>query len=99
MKARNKNVYLLVYYTIFINGLRFANRVIKQKKIGIDLQYIIDSITSDVFIEEMEDAMPEILTSTITSVTQTHNPVLKLLYLIVVKPVEIKLPSMLIGSK
>jgi len=99
MKARNKNVYLLVYYTLFINGLRIANKVIKQKKLGIDLQYVIDSITSDVFIEEMEDAMPEILTSTITSVTQTHNPLLKLLYLIVVKPVEIKLPAMLIGSK
>lgn len=99
MKARNKNVYLLVYYTLFINGLRIANRVLKQKKVGIDLQYIIDSITSDVFIEEMEDAMPEILTSTITTVTQTHNPLVKLLYLVVVKPVEIKLPSMLMGSK
>jgi hypothetical protein len=95
MKAKNKNVYLLVYYAIFINSLKIANKFLAKKKTGIDIQYIIDSITSNVFIEEMEDAMPDIMSNTIDNVTQTQNPLLKLIYLIIVKPIELKLPSLL----
>jgi hypothetical protein len=43
----------------------------------------------------MKDALPEALLSSITKVTQIHNPFGKLLYLVTVKPFEIKLISML----
>lgn len=99
MRASNKRLYLLVYYALFINGLRIANQFIKKNKFGFDIQYIIDSITSEIFIEEMQDAMPEVLTTTISTVTQTRNPIIKLLYLILVRPLEVKLPSLLAGCK
>jgi hypothetical protein len=51
-----------------------------------------------VFKEKIEDPLLEALLSSITKVTHIHNPFGKHLYLVTVKPLEIKLPSMMLSK-